>query len=84
MSEHDHHELTCAKVVELVTEYLEGTLDPLDRERFERHLVICPGCETYLSQIRTTISLAGRVTEDDLSVEARDALLAAFRDWSRA
>ena len=84
MSEHDHHELTCAKVVELVTEYLEGTLDPLDRERFKRHLTFCPACVRYLEQIRTTVALAGRLTEDDLPDEVRDGLLMAFRDWSRS
>ncbi len=30
-------ELTCQELVELVTEYLEGTLSPADRARFEAH-----------------------------------------------
>jgi anti-sigma factor RsiW len=38
-------EMTCQ---ELVTEYLEGTLPPAERERFELHLSACDGCTNYL------------------------------------
>jgi hypothetical protein len=31
--------------------------------------------------MRDTIRLTGTLEEDDLSPEARDALLGAFRDW---
>lgn len=75
--------LTCQQVVELVTEYLEGTLDPDDTARFEEHLAGCDGCRAYLEQMRTTIAAVGRVEEDDLSPEARSRLLDAFRDWRR-
>ena len=39
-------DLTCAEVVELVTEYLEGGLRPDERERFEEHLGVCDLCAT--------------------------------------
>ncbi len=73
--------LTCREFVELVTDYLEGALPPGERQRFEAHLALCPGCETYLSQMRQTVALLGQVTEDSLPPEAQDALLAAFRRW---
>lgn len=74
-------ELTCRELVELVTDYLEGALPPEDAARFERHLAVCPGCTTYVEQIRETVRQAGRLREDDLRPEARDALLAQFRNW---
>ncbi len=74
-------ELTCQEIVELVTEYLEGTLSPLDHERFERHIAMCDGCSTYLDQFRDTIRLTGRLGEDDLPAQARSEFLAAFREW---
>src|SRR5690348_8905597 len=49
--------LTCREFVELATEYLEGTMSDEDRSRFEQHLAICPGCVTYVEQMRQTISL---------------------------
>ena len=74
-------DLTCAELVELVTEYLEGGLSERDRERFEEHVVFCGGCSNYLDQMRRTIELTGRLTEDDLPAGSEASLLAAFRDW---
>jgi anti-sigma factor RsiW len=73
--------LTCQQLVELVTDYLEGALSRADRQRFEQHLDVCPGCVTYVEQIRETIRLTGGLREDDLAPAARDALLAQFRNW---
>lgn len=74
--------LSCEQFVELVTEYLEEALDPAERRQFEAHLAICPGCVTYLDQIRETIRQTGRICPDDLSPAARDHLLRAFDDWT--
>jgi anti-sigma factor RsiW len=69
--------------VELVTEYLEGTLPATDRARFDAHLGDCPYCRTYLEQIRRTIRLIGSLSEDTIDPRARDVLLARFRAWRR-
>jgi predicted anti-sigma-YlaC factor YlaD len=74
-------DLTCAELVELVSDYLEGALAPDDRVRFEEHLTICSGCTNYLDQMRTTIALSGRLRVDDLSPEVRADLVDAFRGW---
>ena len=52
-------ELSCQELIELVTEYVEGTLPPAERARFERHLNACTGCRHYLDQVRQTIQLVG-------------------------
>lgn len=75
--------LTCREFVEIVTDYLEGTLAPGERERFEAHLAVCPGCQIYLEQIRETVRLSGKLTEDSISPEAQSELLQAFRDWKQ-
>lgn len=74
--------LTCAEVVELVTDYLEDALDADTRRRFEEHLALCDGCETYVDQIRETIAASGAIDEEQLSPVARDRLLDAFRSWN--
>jgi predicted anti-sigma-YlaC factor YlaD len=74
-------DLTCAELVELVTDYLEGALGTEERERFEEHLVICEGCVNYLDQMRTTVALTGRLRVDDLAPEVTGELLEAFRGW---
>ena len=76
-------ELSCRDLVELVTDYLENALPQAERARFEEHLIACPGCQTYLEQMRQTIDLLGRVTEESLEPAARDQLLDLFRNWKR-
>ena len=75
--------LSCQAFVELVTDYLEGALDPATARRFEQHLDLCPGCRTYLDQMRETVARLGEVPAASLSDEARDTLLTAFRDFRR-
>ena len=76
-------DLTCKELVELVTEYLEESLPPHVRAQFEEHLALCPGCTTYLEQMRQTIRAMGELTEDSLEPGTRDELLALFRNWKR-
>ena len=66
-----------------MTEYLEGAMAPQDRARFEEHLSICEGCTNYIGQLRTTIRATGMLSEESIPDEAREQLLAAFRDWRR-
>ena len=74
-------DLACDHVVEIVTDYLEGALDPETAAAVEYHLTLCPGCDDYLQQMRTTIQIMGRVPVETLSDTARRELLTAFRDF---
>jgi anti-sigma factor RsiW len=74
--------MTCRELVELVTDYLEGALPPEDVARFESHVAACPGCASYLEQVRTTIAVT-RASGDVADSQAVAPLLAAFRDWHR-
>jgi anti-sigma factor RsiW len=76
-------ELVCREVVELVTEYLGGTLAAKDRERFDQHLATCPPCTTYLAEVKTTLELAAELgsasttADDDVPKQLGDL----FRRW---
>jgi len=74
-------DLVCQQAVELVTDYLEGTLRRSARRRFEAHLAGCPHCTEYLAQVRATIELAGRITPDDLTPQMRDEFIDLYRRW---
>jgi anti-sigma factor RsiW len=76
-------EPTCREVVELVTDYLEGSLPSAERAAVERHLEGCPGCTTYIDQMRAVIALAGSSTPDAVPLDLQKSLLAAFRDFER-
>jgi anti-sigma factor RsiW len=73
------NDLACKELVEIITDYLEGTLPDRDRARFDRHLMTCAPCREYVEEMRTTLRLAGRLTVESISPGARDQLLQAFR-----
>jgi anti-sigma factor (TIGR02949 family) len=77
-------ELTCAEVVEVITDYLDGRMPARDRERFEEHLAFCDGCSAYLEQMRLTIAVTGRLRVEDVPEPLEERLLAAFRAWKTA
>ncbi len=76
--------LTCHELVELVTDYLEGALSDDEVGRFEEHLAVCPGCQTYLDQMRETAALLGDVPAVTLPEGMTADLLTALRDYRRA
>jgi len=73
--------MACMELVEVVTEYFEGTLPPRARERLEAHLAECPGCRDYLEQMRETLRLLGHLTEELIPPSGREELLHLFRSW---
>jgi anti-sigma factor RsiW len=77
-------QMRCIEVVEVITEYIEGTLSPDDVVRFERHLEGCDGCQAYVEQMRETIGALGALPPEPLSPETERKLLEAFRDWRGA
>ena len=77
-------EMSCRELVQVINDYIEGVMPPGDRKRFEEHLAVCPGCQTYLDQMRQTVSALGRLSEEAIPSEAKNVLLQAFRDWKNA
>ena len=75
--------LSCQEFVELVTDYFEGARDEETTARFDEHRALCPGCETYLDQMRETVSRLGEIPVETLSEEMQSTLLSAFRDLRR-
>ena len=72
--------MTCQQLVELVSDYLEDAVDQERRYRFEEHLALCRGCETYVGQMAETARRLGEIPVETLSDRAKTVLLAAFRD----
>jgi anti-sigma factor RsiW len=71
-------DVACNELVELLTEYLEGTLPPDEMAAIDAHLSGCDACQTYLDQLRVTISALGSVPTPTLPDETIDAVLTAF------
>ena len=76
-------EMACQELVEVITTYLEGTLPAGDRARFEAHLAECPGCRTYLRQMRATVHVLGETQAAIVPADEQQRLLDLFRDWKK-
>ena len=74
-------DLVCREAVELITDYLDGALTGRDRARLEAHLAACPHCSEYLTQMRRTLDLLGRVEPEELDPRVQDDLVALYRRW---
>jgi anti-sigma factor RsiW len=79
-----HREMTCKELVEVVTDYLEGSLAEPDRLRLEAHVAECPYCEEYIAQMRQTIEALGELPAEALDPRREAELLEAFRGWRKA
>ncbi len=69
----------CNELIELVTEYLEGSLPVAEVNRIEGHLAICDGCEAHVEQMRALAGGLGDLERESIAAEKRGALLEAFR-----
>ena len=76
-------EMACQELVEVITTYLEGTLPAGDRARFDAHLAECPGCCTYLRQMRETVHVLGETQAAAMPADEQQRLLDLFRDWKK-
>jgi anti-sigma factor RsiW len=71
--------MVCIELVEVLTEYLDGTLHTRDRARLEAHLAVCDDCRAYLEQFELAITVVNRAGEPELTPELRNNLLRVFQ-----
>lgn len=67
--------MTCVELVALVSEYLDGTLAPEQREVLESHAGGCGPCLVLIETTRTTIRLCREAPGPGLDPERRQALV---------
>jgi anti-sigma factor RsiW len=77
-------ELSCKELTELITDYLEQRLSPVDRARFDQHLSVCPGCVTYIDQMRLTLEALSAKAPVEIPEQIESDLLKAFRTWKQS
>jgi anti-sigma factor RsiW len=68
-------ELTHGVVRNRFSEYFEGSIEPSDRHRVERHLSECGPCAAYLQTLRRTVELAGALPYKLAPAGAKAAIL---------
>ena len=73
--------LVCQQAVELMSDYLDGSLSRRDRRRRNAHLALCDACTAYLEQLRVTIAASGVVSVDDLAPDVLATLTELFERY---
>ena len=71
--------MTCKEFVEIVTDYLEGSMSLGKTLRFHLHLGLCLGCRHYLKQMKQTIHTLGRLPQEPPPSDVREELIRRFR-----
>jgi anti-sigma factor RsiW len=71
--------LTCQEVIAFLMDYVDGTVDAAQRERFDWHLARCQSCVAYLRTYEATVRMEAscRISTDDIPDELVEAILAA-------
>jgi anti-sigma factor RsiW len=72
-------DLDCNELVELVTAFLDHTLDPTEQRRVVDHLGLCDGCTAYVAQVRATIRSLSQLEPGPIDEAIREKLLNDFR-----
>lgn len=80
----DLEAMACQELVEVITDYIEGTLPPDDVRRLEAHLAVCDVCREYVEQMRRTMRMVGRLAAGEVDPAIRTRLVGAFRAWRDA
>ena len=74
---------SCADVVAVLDDYVDGSLDPKLARIIERHLQGCPSCEAFARTYRTIVELTGELPADDIPPSVRERVRSALRERAR-
>lgn len=69
------HVARCDECVDLLVDYLEGSLPPVRARALEIHLELCPSCWTFVSTYRGTVNIAQSLPVDDIPPELTQRLI---------
>lgn len=76
--------MKCDDLLALLSEYVDGQIDPSVCAELERHLAGCNPCQVVVDNLRRTITLYRAGQPYELPVEFRSRLHAALRErWKQ-
>ena len=76
--------MKCEELLQILNQYVDGTVDPGLCKEFEQHLAGCNPCQVVVDNIRKTITLYKNGEPFELPVEFRQRLHTALRErWKQ-
>jgi anti-sigma factor RsiW len=72
--------MKCDELLQLLSEYIDGDVDPAICEELEKHLGDCGPCRVVVDTMRRTVHLYQEDKEQELPAPFRERLHEALRD----
>ena len=76
--------MKCEELLKILSDYIDGDIDPKVCEGFERHLAECDPCQVVVDTIRKTITLYRNGEPFELPMEFRERLHRTLRERWKA
>ena len=73
-------EIRCREIVDLLADYLDGSLPGETARRLEAHLEGCSPCIAFVNTYRGTVDAARRLHETEIPPELRDRLITFLKN----
>lgn len=73
-------DVTCARGVDLLMDYLEGVLSVAVKESIDRHVGGCPRCLAFIASYRETPGVLREATAEELPGDTKRRLEAYVRE----
>jgi len=75
-------DLSCVKLRQMSSDFLEGTLGPKDLLKFNYHAERCSGCSAFVSSMRATIQTLNSLPSQNAPEELKQRLMDQFPEES--
>lgn len=66
--------VTCEECIDVLVDYVDGTMDAVTTEAFEAHFADCQPCVDFLKTYQATIRVSGRVLDEPIPEAVRERL----------
>ncbi len=82
---HEHGGAECRKLLEQLSEYIDGELDLETCSAIEEHSRDCEPCQAFIESLRRTVTFIQALPRPSIPEELKKELLAAYgRDRSKS
>ena len=75
---HGHDRAECLALLERLSPYLDGDLDPAGCREVEAHMENCAPCVAFLESLRRTVALLEKDPRPTLPEDVKAAIVASF------
>lgn len=72
--------MKCEALLQMLNEYVDGTVDPAICAEFERHMAGCNPCQVVVDNIRKTVTLYKNGQPYELPLDFRAKLHSSLRE----